>query len=390
MTDTANQERLTRLLGYHAQDPQNISLLSDIAAHQLKLGQHAEARRSAEKIIALAGERPEGHVLLGLAAAGAEDYATAAAALGHALQLGDDSPAALYYHAHSLSMLGRFADARESAERAAQFAEQYPYAPALYVRVLHYLGELETAIAYAESLRARGVVAPRVNGMLSTLYMDVGNFEKARASSQGAIGEDADDTDAQTTAGLLALGDLNAEHAIAGFHRVLRAQPRNGRAMLGMGLGHMLAGDLNTAIETIEQALRDTNMREHMGTWQTLAWCQILRRDLDGAERAIREAMELDHSFADNHGTLAVIQMLRGEVDAANLSIRRATGLDPDNLPVKLALSLVQSRLGNAVQAQELFDRIMVETTLPDGRTAQQAVAEMLVRNETGMSGTVH
>jgi tetratricopeptide (TPR) repeat protein len=390
MTDTATQERLTRLLGYHAQDPQNIALLIDIGSLQLTLQQYADVRGTAERIIAMAGEQPEGHALLGLAAAREQDYATAAEALGRALQLGDDAPAVLYYHAHALSMLGRFADARESAERAAQFVEQYPYAPALYVRVLHYLGELEAAIAYGESLQAQGIAAPRINGMLSTLYMDVEDFEKARASSQLAIGEDVDDSDAQTTAGLLALGDLNAEHAIAEFHRVLRAQPDHGRAMLGIGLGHMLAGDLDAATETIEQALRRTNMRTHLGTWQTLAWCHILRRDLDSAARTMQEAMEIDRSFADNHGTLAVIQMMRGEVDAANLSIRRAAGIDPDNFSGKFAQSLGESRVGNAAGAKDFFDQILVQATLPDGRTVQQAVAEMLVKKETGIDKTIH
>lgn len=390
MTDAATQERLTRLLGYHAQDPQNTTLLTDIAAMQLALGQFAEARRSAQQIIAIDAERPEGHALFGLAAAAEQDNAAAAESLGRALQLGDESPAVLYYHAHTLSMLSRFAEARDSAERAAQFVEQYPFAPALYVRVLHYLGELEAAIAYGESLQAQGIVAPRINGMLSTLYIDIEDFEKARDSSRAAIGENADDPDALTTAGLLALGDLDAELAIADFHRVLRAQPQNGRALLGIGLSQLLAGDMVAATETIEQTLRDTNMRGHLGSWQTLAWCQILRRDLDSAERAIREALELDHSFADNHGTLAVIQMLRGEIDAANVSIKRATGLDADNLPGKLAESLVQSSLGNAVQAQNLFDQVLVAATLPDGRTVQQAIAEMLVEKETGMGRTVH
>jgi hypothetical protein len=37
-----------------------------------------------------------------------------------------------------------------------------------------------------------------------------------------------------------------------------------------------------------------------------------------------------------------------------------------------------------------LFDQILIDATLPDGRTVQQAIAEMLVQNETGMGRTVH
>jgi tetratricopeptide (TPR) repeat protein len=390
MSDTSMQERLTRLLGYREQDPQNFPLLVDIAALQLALGQGAQARQSAQQAIALGEDKPQGHALLGLVAARDNDFAAAVPALERALQLGDDAPAVIYHHAYALAMLERYSEARDSAARAAQLADQYPFAPALYIRVLHHLGEIETAIAFAESLQASGISAPRVNGMLSTLYMDDEQFDKARSAVAAALAENDDDTDAQTTAGLLALGDLNSEHAQAAFQRVLATQPGHGRALLGQGLGQLLGGDIEAATASLEQTVQATNMRGHLGTWQTLAWCYILKRDHDNAERVLKHALEIDHNFAETHGALAVVAMMRGNIDSATREIKRANGLDNDNFSGKFAQSLIETVGGNKAQAASLIDQILTQAKLPDGRPVQAAIAEMLAKNESGMNKTIH
>jgi tetratricopeptide (TPR) repeat protein len=390
MSDTSMQERLTRLLGYREHDPQNFPLLVDIAALQLALGQSAEATQSAQQAIALADDKPQGHALLGLIAARANDFAAAVPALERALQLGDDAPAVIYHHAYALAMLERYGEARASAERAAQFADQYPFAPALYIRVLHHLGEIEAAIAFAESLQAAGNSAPRVNGMLSTLYMDDEQFDKARDAAAAALAENDDDADAHTTTGLLALGDLNGEQAQAAFQRVLATQPEHGRALLGQGLGQLLGGDIDAATISLEQTVQASNMRSHLGTWQTLAWCYILRRDLDGAERVLKQALDIDHNFAETHGAMAVVAIMRGNIDSATREIKRANGLDEDNFSAKFAQSLVETVGGNKAQAAQLIEQILTQAKLPDGRPVQAAIAEMLARNESGMNKTIH
>lgn len=390
MTDTSVQERLARLLGYRAQDPQNFALLVDIAALQLALGQCADARQSAQQALALAADKPQGHALLGLAAARENDFHAAAAALDEAIRLGDDTPAVLYHHAYALAMLGRFADAKQSAAAAAQFAAEYPFAPALYIRVLHHLGEVDAAVAYAEALQAGGANAPRVNGMLSTLYMDAGNFEGARTAATAALAEDDSDMDAHTAVGLLALGDLDADHALAEFNRVLRAQADNGRALLGSGLSKLLVGDIAGAITALEQTTQATNMRSHLGTWQTLAWCYILQKDADGAERALQQALAIDRNFAETHGALAVVALMRGNIDSATQAIKRANGLNRDNFSGKFAESLLLQIRGNGAGARQLVDALLTQAKMPDGRTVQTAIAEMLAKNEAGAQQRLH
>jgi tetratricopeptide (TPR) repeat protein len=390
MTDTAAQERLARLLGYQAQDPQNFSLLVDIAALQLSLGETARARQSAQQAIALAGDKPQGHALLGLVAAREGHYQPTVDALDTAIALGDDTPAVLYHHAYALAMLGRYVDAKQSAAAAAQFAREYPFAPALYVRVLHHLGDVESAIAYAETLRSDGISAPRINGMLSTLYMDAESFDKARAAAAEALGEDDNDIDAHTTLGLLALGDLNAEQAQSEFDRVLQANADNGRALLGSGLGRLLAGDIDAAIVALEQTTQATNMRGHLGTWQTLAWCYILQKNIDAAERTLQYALELDRNFAETHGGLAVVALMRGNIDSATQAIKRASGLDRDNFSGRFAQTLLQQISGNAAEARQLMDVLLTQAKTPDGKSVKVVIAEMMAKNAMGAQDRLH
>ena len=389
MLDTTTAARLARFLNFLEQDPHNFALLIDVAALHLALDQVPEAQAMAQKAVGLASDQPQGHALLGLIAARSSDYEAAADALSHAIALGDTAPAVLYHHAYALATLGRFTEAQSSAAIAATYPNEYPLAPALYIRVLHYLGEIDTAIAFAEALQARGISVPRVAGMLSTLYVDAEDFNKARTASAAALAADDNDMDAHTTAGLLALGDLNAKHAQAEFDRVLATQAEHGRALLGRGLGLLLAGNVAGATAALEKATQVINMRSHLGSWQALAWCYILQKDVDNAESVLQHTLELDRTFAETHGGLAVVALMRGDIDSATQSIKRASGLDSDNYAGKFAQSLLEKMSGNPADAQHLMNQILTQATLPDGRTAQTAIAEMLAQN-AAHRGTIH
>lgn len=390
MKDLQLQERLKRLLSYLEHDKHNAALLADIAALQFADGQIDSAQASALQAITFDANRHQAHTVLGLIAATRQDFDGAAAALTTAIALGEIAPTAFYHHAQALAMLGRFAEAETSAEAAARSAQELPYAPALYVRVLHYLGKTDEAIAYAESVREAGITAPKLNGMLSTLYVDDEKIDQARACAQAALAEDREDADAHTTLGLLALADLDGDAASASFERVLRMQTHHGRATLGRGLGHMLAGDLAAATQALEKATQSTNMRDHIGTWQTLAWCYILQNDIEAAERTLQQALELDRNFAETHGGLAIVALMRGDILAAQRSAKRATALDGKNFSGNFAQSLLQQAAGNPKQASAVIKQLLAQPLLPGGKNAQTAIAEMLARNAAGRNTTLH
>lgn len=375
------QQRVRRLLSFLEQDPDNAVLLADVASLQMALGDFDQACRHAERAVRIDARSRAAHAVLGLIAAQRQDHETAASHLAEAYALGERDLQVQYDYARTLAMLGRFAEAEAPAHEAALARERLPHAPALYIRVLHYLGKLDEAIAFAEALGRDDAMPPRVNGMLSTLYLDIEEPDKARAAASAALAQDPNDSDALTAEGLLALGDLDARLAHSDFERVLRSQPQHGRALLGSGLSQLLAGDIDGAAQTLEQAVATSNMRSHNGTWQALAWCHILRRDIDGAERALQHALELDRNFAETHGGLALVALMRGNLDSAIQGAKRANGLDRGNLAGNFAESLIQQVSGNPAGAQAILQHLLSQPIMPDGKTVQEAVAEMLARS---------
>ena len=374
-------ERLTRLLQYQQQDPTNLSLCIDIGFLQLSLKQFVSAKESALKAINLVPDNCSGYTLHGLVSISEGEFEIAAHMFDQAFARGETAPSAFYNHAYALSRLEKFTEAEAPAAQAAQHISDFPHAPALYIRVLHYLGKVEEAIKFAESLPTDTVV-PGVNGMLSTLYIDAENHEKARSTATAALNENTADTDARTTLGLLALQELNASEAEAEFDRVLELHGNQGRAMLGKGLSALLGGDLPKATMLLEQTLAQTNMNTHIGTWHTLAWCHILQKNIPAAEQAFKTSLEFDRNFAETHGGLAVIALMRGNIDSAIQSAKRAQGLDKNNFSGNFAQSLIQQVSGNASQAAVIMDKILNQSILPDGRSIQSLLIERMVKGD--------
>jgi len=384
------EARLTRLLSFLHVDPKNAALLADIAGLQWSLGQIEEARRHAGEALFIDAQNRAAHAVLGLIAARASAYEQVVLHLEIALGGEESSSLLSYYYAHALAMLGDFVRAEAPAQFSVQAQNVPAHAPALYIRILHYLGKIEEAIAYAETLGEQ--LPPQVGGMLSTLYFDQEDLEKARDVAAATLKENGDDADALTTTGLLALGDMDARLAQADFERVLRRQPEHGRALLGQGMSQLLAGDLPAATETLERATHTTNMAEHIGTWQILAWCHILQKNSAAAYQALQRALELDRNFAETHGGLAIVALMRGNLDSAIQSAKRATQLDRNNFSGHFAQSLIQQISGNPGRAQAIMEHLLTQPILPDGKTIQAAVAEMLIKSNSSMGNkpTLH
>jgi Tfp pilus assembly protein PilF len=92
-----------------------------------------------------------------------------------------------------------------------------------------------------------------------------------------------------------------------------------------MGLTAMFSLNLDRALENLQRAVR--HMPEHIGTWHSLAWCQILKRDFAAAQETFDRAMALDRNFGETHGELAVVHILQGKPEAADPEIKRALRL---------------------------------------------------------------
>jgi Tfp pilus assembly protein PilF len=92
-------------------------------------------------------------------------------------------------------------------------------------------------------------------------------------------------------------------------------------------------------------------MPQHIGSWHGLAWCQLMRGDVEAARASFEAALVLDRNFGETHGGLAVIAALQGRKQEASEAIERAQRLDRSGLSARYAQALLD---GNAQDAQAL------------------------------------
>src|SRR3990167_317243 len=206
--DTSFGDKLNRLESYLAVDPHNVALLVEVAALQYQHGQLTAARSRAEQVLQLDPQQATAHALTGLVAARSGELELAVTHLQRATELGDSAPLLQYQLADVLIRSGRYSEAVVHAKLAAEQASQLPFAPALYIRALHYLGELEDAIAYGNAVEASGQPAQcsaTFYGALASVYLDADDLENARRAASLALQQDPLDVDGNTTLGLLVL-----------------------------------------------------------------------------------------------------------------------------------------------------------------------------------------
>src|SRR5262249_23146621 len=120
--------------------------------------------------------------------------------------------------------------------------------------------------------------------------------------------------------------DLAQQHA----ETVLRVEPDNARGWFAKGLVHMWRQEHAEAITAIETALERTP--DHVGTIVTLGWARFAAREVLGAERTFRRAIEADGTFAEAHGGLAVTLIFQKRIDEARRETQIARRLSPNSL----------------------------------------------------------
>ena len=280
--------------------------------------------------------------------------------------------------AYCLLAQGKYPEAKQVLESLLAHADRLPEIRALYLRALHYLGEVDAAIAYAEAQLEKDPRQAPVLAALSTLYVDAGKMAEAKEAARKSMDLGPEVPEALVTMGTAALGEEDAEQATGYFRRALEKNPRSGRAWIGQGLAQMLGLDLAAAETSLAAGVQ--NMPTHVGSWHALAWCQIMRQDAVAAEASFTRALELDRNFAETHGGLAVVAVMQGQVDKAKEYIRRALGLNNECFSARFAQSLILRKGGREQAAGQLVRTILGSMQTADGRNLMQVLAKFQVR----------
>jgi tetratricopeptide (TPR) repeat protein len=237
---------------------------------------------------------------------------------------------------------------------------------------MHYLGRLDEAMACARgSLALRPEQAP-MRGALATLLLDAERMTEAEqvvaeASSTGLVTPEL-----TCVSGYLALGREDSSAAEARFAETLKARPQDGRALLGAGLAAAAVQDLPRALGHLQAAAQA--MPGHLGTLNALAWMQLLAGQLDAAASTFEQALEVDRNFAETHGGLAVVAALRGETAAAEERVRTAHRLDRNSFSAAYAAMLLRNGSQPNARTTEAMLQFLAQQPAPGGGSLKDLV----------------
>lgn len=374
MSQSEANIRRDRLLGFLAQDPGNAHLIAELVDLDLHLGLLSEAECHLQQGLAVAPNEPQlifQKASLALRSGAVEEAEQLYRKLFE--ELGVDAPGIRYSLAYTLMLKAQYAEVKALLQPIIDHADT-PGATALYIRCLHFLGELEEAIKIAEQYVSEHPADAEVLGALSLLYTDLDDMAKAGEWAQRALQVDPNNTEGLITQGTIDLGQEETEKAIAGFQRAVELKPSSGRAWVGLGLSEML--NLNLDAAKVHLAKATEHLPTHIGTWHARAWNYIVTNDIPAAKSCFLKALELDRNFAETHGGLAVIAVIEGRHQDAEREVQLGLKLDPHCYSALYAKTLLMSRAGHGKVAAKLIENVLTTTPVPGGGT----LADMLKR----------
>lgn len=379
------REKISRFEDFLAQDPNNVSILSELAELYYQAGEFGKANELIARALTRQPDQPGLEFLKASVAMASGQPLEAVSLLQGLLDAGNDAPAIHHNLAYAYLYAGKAAEAKQQLDRIAAEIDQIPESSILRARVLHHLGDLEAGITSAESYLEQFPGTAEAMGVLSLLQYDAGNIESARSWAEQTIQTDEHNLEARVVLGSIALDQQDKEQSHRHFSEALQAHPTSGRAWSGLGMATMSDMKIDQAVQALEKAVK--YMPNHIGTWHALAWCQIVRDDVAGARRSLESAMALDHNFGESHGGLAVVDILEGHIADAEIKVKKALRLNSSSFSAIFAQSLLKEKAGNTKEAKQLVQQILTSKIGDDPETIQHKIMRLtrnFVANSTG------
>lgn len=379
MDATDSQPRLSRLLGFLRQDPQNLVLLRDAADEAMKGGQWQQARELVSQALALAPQDPSSRYRMAVILSQQGEASSALTYTQALIDEGESHEAVLYQHACALVLVGQHVEAAPLLDGLQAHADHFPEFHYFHIRALHAVGRLDEAIAVASSLQED----PIAQGMLSLLYTDSDSMDEGQALARQVLARDPDNVDALLAAGTGLMAMERSDAALPAFEQVLRRHPDSGRAWMGIGLARLSVGDTAGARAALERTV--ALLPSHLGSWNALAWVQMIQEDHAGAARTLDAALKVNRNFGETHGTLAVLKAAQQEWKDAEHHAEIAVRLQPESFAGRFAQTLVLEHRGHPKQAAFLLEQMMRNYSAPAGGNLIDVVQRYAARRRPGM-----
>lgn len=363
-TASVSEPRFDRLVGFLAEDPDNLALLADAADAALAESRYAEASDIIDRHGRIAPPPPSLINGLGLCALAEGRHADAVCIFEslHAQSPSDSGLLANLAWARSglddhLGVL----DAVDGAKETVAIAM-------LKVRALHNLGRLEEAMAVGDAWTDRDG-SPELWGVLASVALDAEAVDRAETWAQRA----SDTPDGATALGIIALSGARAAEAREFFEHALSARPDFARGLTGLGAVLLDEGKPIEAAKNFDKAAKifDT----HLGTWVAAGWAYLIAGDLGNARSRFERVLAIDETFSEGHGGLAVLDVLEGHDTLAERRAEIALRLDRRGLGGALARSMLLEQSGDVHSARRLRTMALEAPAGADGKTIAQMIA---------------
>lgn len=232
----------------------------------------------------------------------------------------------LYERATELERRGNAAAALSLLWEAAGLAPADGVVQDRLGEALERIGALDAAVdAYRAAADATN--APRgASNHLVLALAKAGRSTEAIARARALTMAAPADPERWFTLGL-AQADVDVDGAIDSFHRALTIDPRHGLASYNLALVLYHADRLQPALDELHEALAIQPRPEVHYTLGIVRWHQ---GDLEGAAKALGDAVAANPDYADAHLALGTVMKARGDLKRATASLRRASALRPD------------------------------------------------------------
>lgn len=360
--------RLTSLLNFLADDPDNVTLLTDAAETALTDNRPDIARDVLSDYAQRLPLPANALNLAGLAAMRLVDFASAANLFAQLLEFNPTDTSLRFNMAWSLAMLKDFDGALHLLD--APTVGALGQAAMLEVQLLHDRGDFDNAAARAKQ---NIVHHPNHEGLLAVVSVLALDIEDPALAKDCAL-RAGNHADALTTLGTLALGDDRDADAKALFERALERNSKAPRAWVGKGLAELVSGAHEQAARDIEHGA--VLFGDHIGSWIAAGWAKVISKDVTGGRLCFETALALDHNFAESHGSLAVAAVFEGRIEDARRLTQTALRLDKQCFSGALAQSLLLNSDGKPELARKLVERALNTPIDAGGRTIAQSLAK--------------
>lgn len=295
------------------------------------------------------------------------------------------NPMLLFNQGLSLYYQERWSEAEECFRSAQSLGLTTPDCYAYLARCRHQAGDMTRAIQLCQQWvdSARDAES---RGYLALLYMDQGNLATARQLAHEVLVSSPDNVHAGLVLGTASIESQDIAQAHEQFERIIAREPENARAWLGIGLAALYLQKSAEAIAALEKAAQ--LIPDNVGIRVTLGWATVGARDLVGAERIFRDALEIDRNFGEAHGGLATALALQTQIEAAREEITRARRLDAHGFGAVFAQTVILKLQGKTQAATDILSGLLQQAPRPDGKTLIEQLEIFTRKNPPPPTGT--